>query len=146
VINAWWIQLCERVDPSDETREQFTRREYVHSAYIGQRASDYLERGVTCVDSNDFEDAGFCQHLSLDADVATVTADSALQTMSGTYLCVVEWPSRQVVSHETSLVRAGGIRAGLRGRGSGLNGPSVAGRHCFPLSLTEWSSFSTPFL
>lgn len=78
VINAWWIQLGERVDPSAETRERFARREYVYSAYIVHRASDYLERGATCVDPNDFEDAGFCRHLWLDADVVTVTADTAL--------------------------------------------------------------------
>src|SRR5207244_4342076 len=34
VINAWWIQLGDRVDPSDERRERLARREYVYSAYI----------------------------------------------------------------------------------------------------------------
>lgn len=38
VINAWWIQLGDRVDPSDETRVRLVRREYVYSAYFVQRA------------------------------------------------------------------------------------------------------------
>ena len=74
MINAWWIQLGDRVDPSDETRERLARREYVYIAYIVRRAIDCIERGAL-VDPNDFEDAGFCRHLSLDDEFVVVTGD-----------------------------------------------------------------------
>ena len=70
--------MGDRVDPSDETRERLARREYVYSAYIVQRAIDYVERGAL-VDRNDFEDAGFCRHLSLDDDLIVVTGDVGLR-------------------------------------------------------------------
>ena len=78
VIKAWWIQLGDRVDPSDETRERLARREYVYSAYIVRRAIDYVERGAL-VDPNDFEDAGLCRHLSLDDELVVVTGDGGLR-------------------------------------------------------------------
>jgi hypothetical protein len=36
-------------------------------------------RGATKVDRNDFEDAKFCQHLALNAEMTAVTDDAALQ-------------------------------------------------------------------
>lgn len=53
--------------------------EFVKEMRVAAALLWYLERGVTVVDPNDFEDVGFCQHLSLDADVETVTGDSALR-------------------------------------------------------------------
>lgn len=79
VIKGRRIQLGGRVDQSDEVREHFARREYVYSSYILHRVVDYLARGATRVDPNDFEDAMFCQHLALEADVTAVTSDKALQ-------------------------------------------------------------------
>jgi hypothetical protein len=68
VVNGWWIQLAGRVDQSDEVRSRFARREYVHSSYfynsyVLNQAIDYVERCVTHIDQNDFEDARPCQNL-----------------------------------------------------------------------------------
>lgn len=40
--------------------------------------NDYVERGAL-VDPNDFEDAAFCRHLSLDDDFIVVTGDPGLR-------------------------------------------------------------------
>jgi len=79
VVDAWLIQLGNRVGQSELVRERLEGRTYVFSSYVLHLAVDYLKRGATKVDRNDFEDAKFCQHLALDAEVTAVTADVALQ-------------------------------------------------------------------
>lgn len=79
IVDAWWIQLGNRVDRSELVRERLEKRTYVFSSYVLHLAADYLKRGSTNVDRNDFEDAKFCQHLALGAEMMAVTADVALQ-------------------------------------------------------------------
>jgi hypothetical protein len=79
IVDAWWIQLGNRVDRSELVRERLEERTYVFSSYVLHLAADYLKRGSTNVDRNDFEDAKFCQHLALGAEMTAVTADVALQ-------------------------------------------------------------------
>lgn len=79
VVDAWWIQLGNRVGQSDLARERLARRMYVFSSYVLHLAVDYLKRGATNMDRNDFEDAKFCQHLALDGEMTAVTADTVMQ-------------------------------------------------------------------
>jgi hypothetical protein len=79
IVDAWWIQLGNRIDRSESVRERLEKRSYVFSSYVLHLAADYLKRGSTKIDKNDFEDAKFCQHLALDAEMTAVTRDGALQ-------------------------------------------------------------------
>jgi hypothetical protein len=79
IVDAWWIQLGNRVDRSELVRERIEKRTYVFSSYVLHLAADYLKRRSTNVDRNDFEDAKLCQHLALGAEMTAVTADVALQ-------------------------------------------------------------------
>lgn len=78
IVDAWWIQLGNRIDRSESVRERLKKRTYVFSSYVLHLAADYLKRGSTKVDQNDFEDAKFCQHLALDAEMTAVTGDIPL--------------------------------------------------------------------
>ena len=79
IVDAWRIQLGHRVEQSEAAHSRLVSRTYVYSSYVLHLAMDYLKRGVTSVDRNDFEDAKFCLHLALDADITAVTNDAPLQ-------------------------------------------------------------------
>jgi hypothetical protein len=79
IVDAWWIQLGNRIDRSESVRERLEKRTYVFSSYVLHLAADYLKRGSTKIDHNDFEDAKLCQHLALDAEMTAVTGDIPLQ-------------------------------------------------------------------
>ena len=86
IVDAWRIQLGDRVQHSNAAHSRLVRRSYVYSAYVLHLANDYVRRGATSVDQNDFEDARFCLHLALDANVTAVTSDAALQRcLKGTF-------------------------------------------------------------
>ena len=101
IVDAWWIQLGNRVDRSELVRERLEKRTYVFSSYVLHLAADYLKRRSTNVDRNDFEDAKFCQHLALGADMAAVTADVALQRCLQDTLAVLN--ALPDVSYHTKL-------------------------------------------
>jgi hypothetical protein len=90
VVDAWWIQLAQRVDGSELVRRRLEERTYVFSLYVLHLAADYVKRGSTNVDRNDFEDGKFCQHLTLDAEMTAVTADVTLQRCLENTLAVLK--------------------------------------------------------
>lgn len=79
IVDAWWIQLGQRVDGSELVRQRLEERTYVFSSYVLHLAADYVKRGSTNVDRNDFEDGKFCQHLTLGAEMTAVTVDVTLK-------------------------------------------------------------------
>ena len=90
VVDAWRIQLGNRSDESKRASERLVRQTYVYSSYVLQLAADCLSR-TAGVDRNDFEDAQFCQHLSLDVRMTAVTADDGLhRCLRGTLADLVE--------------------------------------------------------
>lgn len=78
IAEAWWHQLRGRCDGSEYSRQRVVRRTYVYSSYVLHLALDCVERGAM-VERNDFEDAQFCRHLLLDAEMTAVTADARLE-------------------------------------------------------------------
>jgi hypothetical protein len=112
VVEAWRIQLGDRVDQSEAVRERLARRTYVYSSYVLYMALDYLQRGTTKVDRNDFEDAKFCQHLALDAEMTAITDDAALQRCVRSTLEVLNalpdasWHTKLQVSSATEFAVA----------------------------------------
>ena len=86
IVDAWRIQLGDRVEDSKAAHSRLLNRSYVYSSYLLHLANDYVRRGITSVDQNDFEDAKFCLHLALDANVTAVTSDAALKRcLNGTF-------------------------------------------------------------
>lgn len=112
VLEAWRIQLGGRIDESEAVRERLARRTYVYSSYVLHMAVDYVQRAVTKVDLNDFEDAKFCQHLALDAEMTAITADAALQQCVRNTLAVLNalpdasWHTKLQVSSDVEFAVA----------------------------------------
>jgi hypothetical protein len=78
LLHGWWLQLSDRVEPSDAARERFARLMYVYCSFVVHRAAHYKETKAT-IQFNDYEDARFCLHLHLDAPFVAVTGDSGLR-------------------------------------------------------------------
>jgi len=114
IVKGWWTQLSGRVNDSDEVPARFERREYVYSSYILNRALDYIECCATQVDPNDFEDAMFCKHLSLDSEITLVTSDLALQRCLTDTLALLNglnnasWHARFKVCNQAEFEAASG--------------------------------------
>ena len=74
IVNAWMIQLHDRVEDVPQAKERVIRQTYVYSSYVLQLAADLLRRQADVM-PRDYEDAMFCLHLSLDQPIVAVTND-----------------------------------------------------------------------